>query len=60
MRHYFFPNTCAGVPKKMVPKLPIWEGDKIFFELLERDEGFFSLKLKYENDHLVETKTISY
>lgn len=30
-----------------------WEGDKIFLRLLETDEPFFSLKLKYEGDTLV-------
>ena len=35
-------------------QLPIWEGDKIFFRLLEEDRPFFSLKLSYENDILKE------
>jgi 8-oxo-dGTP diphosphatase len=46
-----------GVPewvsKSQVSSLPIWEGDKIFFELLDREERFFSLKLCYEGDRLV-------
>lgn len=42
------------VPKKQVYELPIWEGDKIFFRLLEEDRGFFSLKLRYQGDTLVE------
>ena len=33
---------------------PIWEGDKIFFRLLEEDRPFFSLKLRYEDDTLAE------
>lgn len=43
------------ISKSCVYDLPIWEGDKIFFRLLEEDHPFFSLKLKYENDRLVET-----
>ena len=35
-----------------VKNLPIWEGDKIFFRLLEEDRDFFSLKLIYEEDFL--------
>ncbi|MBQ1870927.1 MAG: 8-oxo-dGTP diphosphatase, partial [Lachnospiraceae bacterium] len=27
--------------------LPIWEGDKLFFEELRRDRGFFTMMLKY-------------
>ena len=29
-------------------KLNIWEGDKIFFRLIDEDEPFFSLKLTYD------------
>jgi len=41
------------VKKELVPSLPIWEGDKIFFDLMEKEERFFSLKLCYEGDALV-------
>ncbi len=30
--------------------LPIWEGDKIFFRLLEQKVPFFSVKLVYDDD----------
>ena len=36
------------VPKEKVYSLPIWEGDKIFFRLLEEERPFFSLKLSYD------------
>ncbi len=36
------------VPKEKVYDLPIWEGDKIFFRLLEKERPFFSLKLSYD------------
>lgn len=36
-----------------VPKLPIWEGDKIFLRLLDEESRFFSLKLEYEGDTLI-------
>ncbi|MBE5929007.1 MAG: 8-oxo-dGTP diphosphatase [Lachnospiraceae bacterium] len=41
------------IDKKYVYELPIWEGDKIFFRLLEDMEEFFSLKLVYEGNMLV-------
>ena len=41
------------VKKELVPSLPIWEGDKIFFDLMEKEDRFFSLKLCYEGDTLV-------
>ena len=43
------------VKKSDVYDLPIWEGDKVFFRLLEDDVPVFSLKLRYEGDKLVET-----
>lgn len=42
------------VDKKDIWKLNIWEGDKIFFRLMDEDCGFFSLKLVYDgHDKLV-------
>lgn len=38
------------VPIKEICKLNIWEGDKIFFRLLEENIPFFSLKLGYSLD----------
>jgi 8-oxo-dGTP diphosphatase len=46
-------GTLEWVKKERVPSLPIWEGDKIFFDLMEKEERFFSLKLCYEGDTLV-------
>ena len=34
--------------------LPIWQGDKIFLRLIEKDIPFFSLKLTYEGETLME------
>lgn len=47
-------GELAWVDKSAVYDLPIWEGDKIFFRLLEEREDFFSLKLTYINDKLTE------
>lgn len=49
-------GTLEWVQKKEVYNLPIWEGDKVFFRLLEEDVPVFSLKLRYEGDTLVETE----
>lgn len=48
-------GNLEWVKKSDVYNLPIWEGDKVFFKLLEDQEDFFSLKLRYEGDKLVET-----
>lgn len=47
-------GVLEWVPIEKVSDLPIWEGDRIFFRLLEEDRAFFSLKLRYEKDALVE------
>lgn len=41
------------IAKNSVYELPIWEGDKIFFRLLETEKEFFSLKLDYVGEALV-------
>lgn len=44
--------------KEKLFTLPAWEGDKIFLELILKDTPFFSLKLVYEDEKLVEHKLI--
>ncbi len=41
------------VKKSEINSLPIWEGDKIFFDLLEKRTDFFTLKLVYEGQRLI-------
>ena len=53
-------GELVWVPKKEIENLNIWEGDKIFFRLLEETRAFFSLKLRYEGENLVETVVKKY
>ena len=46
-------GELVWVKKNEIHRLPIWEGDKIFFKLLETRKDFFSLKLTYIDDELV-------
>jgi 8-oxo-dGTP diphosphatase len=46
-------GNLEWVRKQDMNKLNLWEGDKIFFRLLEENIPFFSLKLSYEGDNLV-------
>ncbi len=41
------------VEKKQLLSLPMWEGDRIFLDLLDKKVGFFSLKLVYQGDRLL-------
>ena len=47
-------GELVWVPKSEIENLNIWEGDKIFFRLLEENAPFFSLKLKYHDNDLEE------
>lgn len=42
------------ISKEQLHRLPQWEGDKIFLELLEQRVPFFSLKLCYQGDRLTQ------
>jgi len=53
-------GELVWVPKEQLFHLNLWEGDKIFLKLLDEYEGFFSLKLKYNGEKLVETQIEKY
>lgn len=42
------------VSRDFLYALPMWEGDKIFLDLLWQDAPFFLLTLRYQGDRLVE------
>lgn len=46
-------GTLEWIEKSDLNKIPMWQGDYIFFELLEKRSDFFSLKLEYQGDTLV-------
>ena len=47
-------GTLEWVKKSEIENLNLWEGDKIFFRLIRDDAPFFSLKLRYQANELVE------
>ena len=47
-------GELVWVDKRELQGLPMWEGDFVFLDLLEQAQEFFSLKLTYEGEHLVE------
>ncbi|MGN0298283.1 MAG: NUDIX hydrolase [Lachnospiraceae bacterium] len=50
-------GELVWVPKSKLEELTLWEGDKIFFRLLEERQDVFSLKLHYSpEDVLLEAK----
>ena len=64
--HLFSSNAFSGkladtcdegvlewIAKDKLLSIPMWEGDKIFLRLLETEDRFFSLKLVYEGQRLI-------
>lgn len=42
------------IDKRDLLRLPMWEGDRIFLRLLDEDVPFFSLKLVYGGERLIQ------
>ena len=53
-------GELVWVPKTEIENLKLWEGDTIFLRLLRECDSFFSLKVRYEGEHLAESKVIVY
>lgn len=53
-------GELVWVPQREIANLKLWEGDKVFLRLLKETEDFFSLKLRYEGERLVESKVEQY
>ena len=47
-------GELAWIKKKKLFDLTLWQGDRIFLKLLQEDVPFFSLKLTYRGDELIE------
>ena len=47
-------GELAWIKKKKLFDLTLWQGDRIFLKLLQEDVPFFSLKLTYQGDELIE------
>ena len=45
-------GDLCWLPKEDLYRLPMWAGDRIFLDLLDTDEPFFSLKLVYNGETL--------
>ena len=47
-------GNLEWVSREFLETLPMWEGDKIFLDLLWQDAPFFLLTLRYRGDKLME------
>ena len=50
-------GVLQWVEKDRVSELPMWEGDKVFFELMEKTSEPFRLTLMYSGDKLLSHKS---
>ena len=48
------------IPKSEIYDLNLWDGDRIFLKLLIETDKFFSLKLEYDGDDLIQTSSKIY
>lgn len=49
-------GELAFVPKDEIYTLPMWEGDKIFLDIIAHDSDFFRLTLEYHGGTLIRTE----
>ena len=49
-------GVLTWVPKSEILSLNLWEGDKWFLKLLEERQDFFTMKLSYNGDKLIEVQ----
>ena len=47
-------GVLEWLPREQLTQIPHWEGDAIFLDLIACDVPFFSLKLQYEGETLVQ------
>lgn len=45
------------IPIKDMYNLPMWEGDKAYLPLLERNEPYFKIKIRYKNKDLLSAES---
>lgn len=49
-------GTLKWIDKDKILELPTWEGDRFFFEKMQKQEEFFTMKVEYKGDKLVNCK----
>lgn len=47
-------GNLEWIPKEEILDLPTWEGDRYFLTAILEDRDFFTMKVRYEGEHLAE------
>ena len=45
-----YEGELRWIPKDKIGELNLWEGDRVFLELLIKEKPFFLMKLEYEEE----------
>lgn len=53
-------GDLVWVEKEKIHELNLWKGDRVFLKLLDTRQDFFTLKLRYEGEVLVESVVYSH
>ena len=53
-------GELAWIEKEKITTLNLWEGDKVFLEKIKNKSNFFTMKMKYNGDTLLECKVEEY
>ncbi len=53
-------GNLKWIDKYNILNLNIWEGDKFFIKKMQKDDNFFTLKVEYEGEKLVNYKINEY
>lgn len=53
-------GNLEWIDKEKITSLNIWEGDKIFIDKIHKGDSFFTVKVEYNGDELVEYKVNEY
>ena len=53
-------GVLEWVNKEEVMKLNLWQGDRIFLKKIMKEDNFFTLKVVYEGEQLVESVVEDY
>ena len=46
-------GELSWIKKSDLYKIPMWQGDRVFFDLLEKRQDFFTLRLEYVGEELI-------
>ena len=53
-------GALEWIEKEQITKLNTWEGDKIFIDKIQNEDGFFTIKFEYDGEKLIKYELKEY